>query len=40
MERETIAIKQLLNFHDVNICSLNPFINLRLEGTKFETYKI
>jgi|TARA_B100000131_G_scaffold322907_1_gene378690 hypothetical protein len=40
MERETIALKQLLNFHEVNICSLNPFINLRLEGTKFETYKI
>lgn len=40
MEKETISLKQLLNFNGVNVCSLNPFINLRLEGTKFETYKV
>lgn len=40
MENETISLKQLLNYSGVNVCSLNPFINLRLEGKKFETYKV
>ena len=39
MERETIILKQALNSQGINVCSMNPFINLRLEGTKFETYK-
>ena len=39
-EQETMILKEVLKNQGIVVCSLNPFINLRLEGNKFDTYTI
>lgn len=34
IENQTIHVKKILNELNINICSLNPFINFNLEGHK------